>query len=68
MVQRDARHDLLDPPMQVFVGDVGKILAKEELDLLSVFEGVGLHPGSYDGVDDPFPDVASPAIFGTCHS
>jgi hypothetical protein len=54
--------------MQVFVRDVGKILAKEELDLLSVFEGVGLHPGSYDGVDDPFPDVASPAIFGSCHS
>ena len=68
MVQRDARHGLLDPSLQVFIGDVGKILAKEELDLLSVFEGVGLHPGSYDGVDDSFPDVASPAIFGSCHS
>ncbi len=37
VVERHARHGLLDPPLQVFVGHVSKVLAKEELDLLSVF-------------------------------
>ncbi len=68
VIKRRARHNLLDPALQVFVGDIGKVLTKEELDLAPVFQDVGLHPGSHDGVDDPFPDVASPAIFGSCHS
>ncbi len=68
MIQRHARHDLLDPALQVFVGYVGKVLAKIAFYLLPAFEDVGLHPRSHDGVDNSFPDVASPAIFGSCHS
>jgi hypothetical protein len=68
VVERYTRHGPFDPPLKVFIGDVSEVLAKEELDLLPVFKGIGLHPGSDDGVDDPFPDVASPAIFGSCHS
>jgi hypothetical protein len=47
---------------------VGEVLAQKKLDLPTILEDAGLDPGSHDGVNDSFPDVTSPAMFGSCHS